>query len=98
MNERWYPPRGSVTLTCLEDGSWRVDCSACDWTYPSNRYRSNRSDAEFQKSCHRCPPGTAKAFPRCPECGATGKQCRWADGPSATWHSARSKARTEGLS
>ena len=74
ISQRWFPPRGAVTLTQLET-SWRVDCAACGYTCPHAPYRAIRTDAEDHKRYHRCPPGTPGAVPPGPVCTSTTRRC-----------------------
>lgn len=95
-DERWTPPRGAVTITEEETGTlssqnrpvlrYTASCRACGWTYVN----SVKSDVQMQKSHHRCPVGTADAYPPCPECKSRKSKCMRPSGhESWQWHAAR---------
>lgn len=90
MLEKWNPPRGAVTIspTTFHDGATGLTagCSACGWTYAN----VVKSDVEYQKRNHRCPQGTAAAYPTCTACGSRSSRCKRPSGHDATeWHAAR---------
>lgn len=90
MIERWNPPRGAVTMapTTYYDGAagFLAACAACGWSY----HNVVKSDVDYQKRSHRCPPGTATAYPTCPTCGSRSSRCKRPSGhDAAEWHAAR---------
>lgn len=72
----WNPPAGAVTITAGPRGGFQVDCTVCEYQYPSEPYVACITDAREHKRLHRCPAGTPGAYPTCPVCYATGKHCR----------------------
>lgn len=96
MSDRWYPPRGAVTVTSVQMPGhdlrgkplmrYTASCRCCGWSY-SNIVKT---DVEGQKTHHLCPAGTPDAHPRCPECGSTTVKCKNSKGSSISlWHAAR---------
>lgn len=87
---RWYPPRGSVTISRvpLELVLHEADCGACFQTF-----RSVKTGCQEWKRNHTCPPGTDGALPQCPSCGSKSKRCKRASGWDADgWHAERRDA------
>jgi rubredoxin len=97
----WTPPRGAVEITPASKPAspsliFSVHCQACGWTYAPVT-GALKSDAEQHKRWHRCPEGTATAYPPCPTCGTLGKVCHRGKGDAPAWHPAREQAYAEAV-
>lgn len=86
----WFPDPYSIT--CRVDHRDHVDgtclCGA--------RFHGVYLDVSDWRREHRCPAGSVGAYPRCPECGATGRSCVTDKGGRGrsivSWHEARVEA------